>query len=43
MPIYLYDLIDTPDKVAKDLLKPIAQTFIDVINDIDKTPSWLLK
>jgi hypothetical protein len=43
MPIYLYDLIDTPDKVAKDLLKPIAETFIDVVNDIDKTPSWLLK
>jgi len=43
MPLYLYDIIDTPDKVAKDLLKPIAETFIDIVKTIDKTPSWLLK
>lgn len=43
MPLYLYDLIDAPDKAAKDLLEPIAETFIEVVKNIDETPSLLLK
>lgn len=38
-PIYIYDQIDTPDKVAKDQLNPVATALADMIESIDQTPS----
>ncbi|MBU1168508.1 MAG: M28 family peptidase [Proteobacteria bacterium] len=41
-PLYLYDIIDTMDLVAKDQLVPVACALADIITTIDKTPtSWL--
>ena len=34
---------DTPSTVAKEELVPTTKMFIDIINDIDKTPAALLK
>ncbi|MBY8986541.1 MAG: M28 family peptidase [Candidatus Lokiarchaeota archaeon] len=34
---------DTLDTVAKDALVPTTEMFIDIINDLDKTPTALLK
>ncbi|MFX1497074.1 MAG: serine aminopeptidase domain-containing protein [Promethearchaeota archaeon] len=34
---------DTPETVAKDALVPTTKMFIDIINDLDVTPSSLLK
>jgi len=41
-PIYIYDVIDTPDKVAKDQLNPVATAFADIIESIDQTPSQVV-
>lgn len=38
-PIYLYDIADTPDKVAVKELKPTASAFADMIEEIDKLPA----
>ncbi len=38
-PIYLYDIADTPDKVAVKELKPTASAFVDMIEGIDKIPA----
>lgn len=38
-PPYLFDIADTPDKVAVDQLCPIAEAFSDIINEIDALPS----
>lgn len=38
-PIYLYDSIDTLDKVAKAELPKVAKTFIEIIQDMDELPS----
>ncbi|MGH6648371.1 M28 family peptidase [Aquabacterium sp.] len=38
-PLYLYDDIDTPDKVAKDELGRVAQTFVDVVRKVSQLPS----
>lgn len=42
-PQYVYDLIDTPDKVAKGLLQPVAKTFLDIVEYVDATPSFWLR
>ncbi len=42
-PEYLFDLEDTPDKVAKDQLVPVAKAFIDIINRVDDTPANLIR
>jgi len=41
-PIYIYDLVDTPDKVAVDQLNPVATAFADIIESIDQTPSQVV-
>jgi len=38
-PLYIYDSIDTPDKVAFDQLNPVAQSFADIITSIDRAPA----
>jgi hypothetical protein len=38
-PLYIYDPADTPDKVAKDQLNPVATAFADLIESIDQTPT----
>ena len=38
-PIYLYDNCDTVEMIAKDDLKPTAETFADIIWRIAETPS----
>lgn len=38
-PLYLYDDIDTPDKVAKDELGRVARTFVDVVHKVSALPS----
>ncbi|RZK99478.1 MAG: M28 family peptidase [Rubrivivax sp.] len=38
-PLYLYDDIDTPDKVAKDELGRVAQAFVDVVRKVSQLPS----
>jgi len=38
-PLYIYDSIDTPDKVAFDQLNPVAQAFADIIVSIDRAPA----
>lgn len=38
-PLYLYDDIDTPDKVAKDELGRVARAFVDVVNQVSRLPS----
>ena len=38
-PLYLYDDIDTPDKVARDELSRVAQTFVDVVRKVSQLPS----
>lgn len=38
-PIYLYDEVDTLDKVYRDGLVPVAKASADLIEAIDKTPS----
>ncbi len=35
-PMYMYDEADTLDKVAKDQLQPVAGTFIDIIDGLDR-------
>jgi len=49
-PIYIYDQIDTPDKVAVSELNPVATTFADIIESLDPLPagainkrSWIPK
>jgi len=40
-PEYMYDLIDTPDMVAKDRLVPVAEVFIDLVKWLDASPgNW---
>ena len=34
-PIYLYDELDTPDKVAVDQLQPTTSMFVDIIDGVD--------
>ena len=41
-PIYIYDQVDTPDKVALDQLNPVATAFADIIESIDQTPSQVV-
>lgn len=41
-PVYLYDQADATDKVAQDQLVPVAQTFADFIEAIDRTPSAMI-
>lgn len=38
-PLYLYDDMDTPDKVAKDELGRVARTFVDVVKKVSQLPS----
>ncbi|HET6788695.1 MAG TPA: hypothetical protein VFH49_12070, partial [Aquabacterium sp.] len=38
-PLYLYDDIDTPDKVARDELGRVAKAFVDVVNQVSRLPS----
>lgn len=42
-PIYLFDIADTPDKVAKDQLVPVTKAFSDMVRDIDKVPAELIR
>jgi len=42
-PEWLFDLEDTPDKVAKDQLVPVAQAFIDIINRVNDVPASLIR
>lgn len=49
-PMYIYDEIDTPDKIAIEELNPVATAFADIIESIDQTPakvvnqrSWIPK
>lgn len=37
-PIYLYDNMDTSDKISKDQLRPTAETFADIIWRLTKLP-----
>ena len=41
-PNYLYDAADTLDKIAKDDLVPVTEVFIDLIKNLDKTPTALI-
>lgn len=38
-PLYLYDDIDTPDKVAQQELGRVARAFVDVVNKVSRLPS----
>jgi hypothetical protein len=38
-PLYLYDSIDTLDKVAKDNLPRVAQAFVDIVEVADDLPA----
>ncbi|MDO9452339.1 MAG: M28 family peptidase [Stagnimonas sp.] len=38
-PLYLYDAADTLDKVDRAQLVPVTETFIDIIDKIDDTPT----
>jgi hypothetical protein len=38
-PMYIYDEIDTPDKVAVEQLNPVATAFADVIESLDPLPA----
>lgn len=42
-PMYLFDVTDTPDKVAKDQLQPLARMFIDIIEELDTLPTEKIK
>jgi hypothetical protein len=42
-PEYLFDPVDTVDKVAKDQLVPVAKAFIDIINRVDDVPASLIR
>ena len=42
-PIYLYDNCDTVDKICKEELLPVAETFADIIWRVDDTPTEKLK
>lgn len=42
-PAHQFTPEDTPDKVAKSMLVPVCEAFIDIINWIDDTPAILLK
>ncbi|MDH5815718.1 MAG: M28 family peptidase [Candidatus Nezhaarchaeota archaeon] len=37
-PVYLFDVTDTPDKVAKDQLEVLTKMFIDIIRELDTVP-----
>jgi hypothetical protein len=37
-PLYLYDSIDTLDKVARDNLPRVAQAFVDIVEFADELP-----
>ncbi|WP_353253971.1 M28 family peptidase [Salinisphaera sp. PC39] len=41
-PIYLYDIADTLDKVAREDLVPMTEAFIGLIEAIDETPTELI-
>lgn len=38
-PLYLYDEIDTPDKVAKDESGRVAGAFVEVVRKVSNLPS----
>jgi len=38
-PLYIYDIADTPDKVAVNQLNPVATAFADIIEAIGKAPA----
>jgi len=42
VPTYLFDEIDTVDKVAQDQLAPTVAAFVDIISGIDKLPKEAL-
>lgn len=42
-PMYLFDISDTPDKVADDQLVPLTKMFIDIIRKLDVTPADVIK
>lgn len=41
-PLYLYDEADTLDKIDRAQLVPVTRAFIDIIDAVDATPSFLL-
>lgn len=42
-PIYLYDEDDTMDKVARDELRPVAQAFAYIVDQLDDLPAHVLR
>ncbi len=42
-PIYLYDEIDTSDKVAKEQLRPVAEAFADIVWRLSELPASQFK
>ncbi|MFX1356283.1 MAG: M28 family peptidase [Promethearchaeota archaeon] len=42
-PPYIYDIVDTPNKVPVDQLKPITAAFAMMIESIDATPPELIR
>lgn len=42
-PVYLYDDVDTLDKIAVDQLRPVTASFVDIIDRFDRTPAAVLR
>lgn len=42
-PVYLFDEVDTLDRVVKGDLGPIARTYIDFVGRLDRVPDLLLR
>lgn len=42
-PVYLYDEDDTMDKVARDELRPVAQAFAYIVDQLDDLPANVLR
>ncbi|MHA1263056.1 MAG: M28 family peptidase [Candidatus Freyarchaeota archaeon] len=42
-PMYLFDIGDTPDKVAKDQLVPVTKAFSEMVMSVDKVPASLIR
>lgn len=42
-PMYLFDIGNTPDKVAKDQLVPVTKAFSEIVMSVDKVPASLIR